>query len=130
MKLIRVVARNFVAGFEIDDGRVVRAAPILSKRFIGLTEDQARDVIAHFGWKASVIPEPGIDHHFQEFGGSNSGSFEVRWPGGRKFFYYDDNAGRRAVSGHVSSEKALIAAQRFLHKVTKYCSVTSETSRV
>jgi hypothetical protein len=57
MKLIRVVAPHFVAGFITDGEKVVRAAPILSKRFVGLTEDQARKVIAHFNWKASVVEE-------------------------------------------------------------------------
>lgn len=110
MKLIRVVAPHFVAGFETDGNVVVRAAPILSKKFLGLTEDQARQIIAHFGWKASVVPDPGIEQHEE--------SFEVRWPGGRKFFYYDDNAGRRAISGRMTCEQALVAAQAFLKEKT------------
>jgi hypothetical protein len=57
MRLIRVVAPHFVAGFITDGEKVVRAAPILSRRFIGLSEDQARKVIAHFKWKASVVEE-------------------------------------------------------------------------
>ena len=57
MKLIRVVAPHFVAGFITDGEKVVLAAPILSKRFIGLSEDDARKVIAHFNWKASIIEE-------------------------------------------------------------------------
>lgn len=55
MKLVRVVAPHFVAGFVTDGHKVVRAAPILSKRLMGLSEDQARKVIAHFKWKASVV---------------------------------------------------------------------------
>ena len=55
LTLVRVVAPHFVAGFETDGVVVVRAAPILSKRFVGLPEDQARKIIAHFGWKASII---------------------------------------------------------------------------
>lgn len=105
MKLVRVVARNFVAAFETD-GIVRRAAPILSKRFVGLTDKQARQIIDHFGWKASVIPDPEIIQHEE--------SFEVRWPGGRKFFYFDDNAGRRAISGRMTCAQALVAAQAFL----------------
>ena len=35
-------------------------------------------------------------------------------PGGRKFFYNDDNAGRRAIGGHMTKEQALAAAQAFL----------------
>ena len=106
MKLVRVVAPHFVAAFITDGDKVVQAAPILSKRFIGLTEDQARKVIAHFGWKASVIPDPQIIQHEE--------SFEVRWPGGRKFFYYEDHAGRRAISGRMTKEAAFSAAQTFL----------------
>ena len=53
--LVRVTASHFVAGFVIEDGRVVRAAPILSKRFIGITEDRARQIIKHFGWKVEEI---------------------------------------------------------------------------
>ena len=66
--------------------------------------------------KASVVPEPSITHHFADFGGSNAGSFEVRHPGGRKFFYYDDNAGRRAIGRHMTKEQALAAAQAFLNQ--------------
>lgn len=55
MKLVRVVAPHFVAGFETD-GVVRRAAPIMRK-LVGLTDDQARDVIAARGWRASVIDE-------------------------------------------------------------------------
>lgn len=53
MKLVRVVAPHFVAGFETD-GIVRRAAPIL-KRLVGLTDDEARAVILKMGWRASVI---------------------------------------------------------------------------
>lgn len=55
MRLVRVVAPHFVAGFETD-GVVRRAAPIL-KRLIGESDDTARKVIARFKWKASVIDE-------------------------------------------------------------------------
>ena len=54
-RLVRVVAPHFVAGF-VTDGVVRRAAPIL-KRLVGLTDDQARAVIAARGWKASVVRE-------------------------------------------------------------------------
>lgn len=110
MKLVRVVAPHFVAAFITDGTKVVKAAPILSKRFIGLSEDQARQVIAHFGWKASVIADPEIIQH-QE-------SFEVRWPGGRRYFYYDDNEGRRAISGRMTCAQALVAAQAYLKEKT------------
>ena len=61
MKLIRVIAPHFVAGFVTDGKKVVRAAPILSRRFVGLSEDEARKIIAHFKWKASVIDENETD---------------------------------------------------------------------
>jgi hypothetical protein len=54
MKLVRVVAPHFVAGFISDGVKVVRAAPIL-KKLVGHSEDYAREVIARYSWKASVI---------------------------------------------------------------------------
>ncbi|MCP3475086.1 hypothetical protein NLM33_32710 [Bradyrhizobium sp. CCGUVB1N3] len=110
---MRVVAPGFVAGFE-SDGTVRCAAPIL-KALVGMTDDEARAYIKAKGWTASVIPnQPRIHHHFADFGGWHAGSFEVRHVGGRKFFYYDDNAGRRAISGKMSKEQALKAAEEFL----------------
>jgi hypothetical protein len=53
MKLVRVVAPHFVAGFETD-GVVRRAAPIL-KYLVGKTDEEARRYIARKGWRASVI---------------------------------------------------------------------------
>jgi hypothetical protein len=53
VKLIRVVAKHFVAGFETD-GTVRRAAPIL-KYLVGWSDDRARKYIASKGWKASII---------------------------------------------------------------------------
>jgi hypothetical protein len=55
MKLVRVVAPHFVAGFETD-GVVRRAAPIL-KHLIGKSDDYARETIRRYGWKASVIDD-------------------------------------------------------------------------
>ena len=55
MKLVRVVAPHFVAGFETD-GVVRRAAPIL-KGLVGKSDDYAREVIARYGWKASIIDD-------------------------------------------------------------------------
>jgi hypothetical protein len=54
VKLVRVVAPHFVAGFETDGETVIRAAPIL-RRLVGQTEDVARAIIKQFGWTASVI---------------------------------------------------------------------------
>jgi hypothetical protein len=53
MRLVRVVAPHFVAGFETD-GTVQRTAPIL-KRLRGMTDDEARTYIAKRGWRASIV---------------------------------------------------------------------------
>lgn len=56
LKLVRVVSRTFVAGFETD-GVVRRTAPILH-RLRGMTDEKAREFIAgRYGWKASVISD-------------------------------------------------------------------------
>jgi hypothetical protein len=52
-RLVRVVAKNFVAGF-VTDGVVRRAAPIL-KVLLGKSDDEARAIIRAKGWSASVI---------------------------------------------------------------------------
>jgi hypothetical protein len=116
-ELVRVVGPDFVAGFETD-GTVRRAAPII-KALVGMTDAEARKHIKAKGWLASVIPDqPSIVHNFANFGGSNAGSFEVRHPGGRKFFHYDDNAGRRAIGGSMTKEQALTQAQAYLATIT------------
>lgn len=53
MRLIRVVAPHFVAGFETD-GTVRRAAPIL-RYMVGWSDDRARGYIRRKGWNAYVI---------------------------------------------------------------------------
>ncbi|TYO65559.1 hypothetical protein FXV83_16645 [Bradyrhizobium hipponense] len=55
LRLVRVVAPHFVAGFETD-GVVRRAAPII-RYLVGKTDDQARQYIKSKGWKASIIPD-------------------------------------------------------------------------
>jgi hypothetical protein len=106
VRLVRVVGPRFVAGFE-SDGVVIRAAPIL-KALIGMTNAEARAHISAKGWTARIIVgEPEIIQHEE--------SFEVRLPPDRrKFFYYDDNAGRRAVSGRMTKAKALLTAQEWM----------------
>jgi hypothetical protein len=49
LRLVRVVAPHFVAGFETD-GVVRIAAPII-KHMIGMSDDKAREHIAEKGWK-------------------------------------------------------------------------------
>lgn len=53
LRLIRVVAPHFVAGFETD-GTVRRAAPIL-RYMVGWSDDRARSYIRRKGWNAYVI---------------------------------------------------------------------------
>ncbi|WFU75225.1 hypothetical protein [Bradyrhizobium sp. CB2312] len=114
--LVRVVGPDFVAGFE-SDGTVRRAAPIL-KALVGMTDDEARAYIKAKGWTASIVPDrPSIEHHYHNFGGFNAGSFEVRHSRGRKYFYYDDNAGRRAVTGKDSKETEFGKAQAYLQQI-------------
>lgn len=55
MKLVRVVAPHFVAGFETD-GIVRRAAPIL-KVMRGWPDERARKYMLRKGWKASVVSD-------------------------------------------------------------------------
>jgi hypothetical protein len=57
LKLVRVVSRTFVAGFE-SDGVVRRCAPILKKRLLGKTDEEARAIIRNMGWTASVVSDP------------------------------------------------------------------------
>jgi hypothetical protein len=118
LTLVRVIGPGFVAGFETD-GTVRRTAPIL-KALIGMTDAEARAHIKAQGWQASIVPDqPSIEHHFADFSGTNAGSFEVRHPGGRRFFYYDDNAGRRAIGGYLTKEQAFARAQTYLATITK-----------
>lgn len=53
MKLVRVVAPHFVAGFDTD-GTVREAAPIL-KYMIGWSDEKARNYIKRKGWTASIV---------------------------------------------------------------------------
>jgi hypothetical protein len=53
LKLVRVVAPHFVAGFETD-GVVRRAAPII-KYLVGKSDDEVRAYIKRKRWVASVV---------------------------------------------------------------------------
>lgn len=54
VKLVRVVAPFFVAGFETSGGEIRRAAPII-RYMEGWSDREARLYIRRRGWKASVI---------------------------------------------------------------------------
>lgn len=53
MRLVRVVAPHFVAGFETD-GVVRRAAPILAY-MVGWPDEKVRAYVARKGWRASLV---------------------------------------------------------------------------
>jgi hypothetical protein len=98
MKLVRIVAPDFVAGFETD-GIVRRAAPIIAY-VVGWTDDQVRDHVRAQGWQASILAggTTRVIQHWE--------SFEVQRDGKIKKFFFDTNAFRRGVTGHMSKEAA------------------------
>ena len=73
---------------------------------------RVRAYVKEQDWKASVVPEPSITHRFA--GGSRQAALRSAMPGVGNFSDYDDNAGRRAVGGHMTKEQAFAAAQAFL----------------
>ena len=76
----------------------------------GLSDDEARAVIRQNGWQASRITrqltEPRIVDH-------KDASFEVRRDGVRSFFYYDNNPGRRSISGKHDKPSAQAMAEAY-----------------
>ena len=46
----------------------------------------------------------------------DTGSFEVVWPGGKRYFYWDDLPGRRAITQHLSRDEALEQARSLARK--------------
>ena len=55
LRLVRVVAPHFVAGFETD-GTIRRAAPIIAY-MVGWKDMKAAAYIAKMKWRASIISE-------------------------------------------------------------------------
>ena len=102
----RIREDDFVAGFE-SDGIVRNAAPILRKKLLGKTDDEAREIIKAEGWKASVVAgaPTRVIQHWE--------SFEVQKDGKATKFFFDTNAFRRGVSGRVSKEEARQRALTF-----------------
>jgi hypothetical protein len=72
--------------------------------------DESSAIIAGKGWRASLvitqIGKPRILQHEE--------SFEVLKTGVRSFFYFDDVAGRCAINGRDTKERALAFAQAYL----------------
>jgi hypothetical protein len=48
---------------------------------------------------------------------SDTGSFEVIWPGGKRYIYWDDLLGRRAITQHLSREEALEQAAKLFDRL-------------
>ena len=46
----------------------------------------------------------------------DTGSFEVVWPGGKRYIYWDDLPGRRAITLHLSRDEALEQARELARK--------------
>jgi hypothetical protein len=46
----------------------------------------------------------------------DTGSFEVVWPGGKRYIYWDDLPGRRAITRKPSREEALEQARELARK--------------
>jgi hypothetical protein len=89
----------------------------------GWSRGRVRDYCKKHGWRVSVILQtehddvtaspikPGITQHEE--------SFEVVRPdGSTQFFYFDENAGRRAINGRLSKEAAFAAARAHLKRPT------------
>lgn len=64
-------------------------------------------------WMAKGDPVRIIPHSPE--GIADTGSFEVRYPSGREMFFWDENAGRRAISksATMNRDEALEAAKTF-----------------
>ena len=46
----------------------------------------------------------------------DTGSFEVVWPGGKRYFYWDDLSGRRDITQQLSRNEALEQARELARK--------------
>jgi len=57
-----------------------------AKALVGMTDDEVAYVEAK-GWKASVVPELSIIHHFANFCGSNAGALRSAMPNPRLFLF-------------------------------------------
>lgn len=99
---------HFIAGFETDGQRVRREAPIL-RELHSLTNDGARKIIAAKGWRATIVKgnTPLRLIQYEE-------SFEVQKGSVRAFCYFDEVAGRRAISGRTDKATAYTKAQAHL----------------
>src|SRR3954468_14611206 len=118
--LAQIRAPNFTAGIVLFDGKVVETAPIV-RRFKGRSRDHVREECKRLGWSISIVhqhdreditappmpPKAAITQHAE--------SFEVvKTDGTIEFIYFDENAGRRAISGRLTKEAAFAKAKELL----------------
>jgi hypothetical protein len=116
--LAQIKAPNFTAGIVLHDDVVTQAAPIV-RYMQRWSRDRVRAFCLEKGWSVAVVRqaeaedmnvppvEPGITQHAE--------SFEVQLPDGRiEFVYFDENAGRRAITGRLTKEAAFARAQALL----------------
>jgi hypothetical protein len=117
--LAQIRGSNFVAGIVLHDDVVVETAPIVRK-MRRWSRDRVRDYCRKIGWDVRVVTETQGEPIGQEIERSivhHEESFEVILADGRiEFVYFDENAGRRAINGRLSKEKAFVRAQQLLHK--------------
>ena len=118
--LAQIRSPNFTAGIVLFDDVVVEAAPIL-RYMRRWSRDRVRDYCNKQGWQIAVVHrmqredvtapqiKSGIVQHEESFEA-------VRPDGSVEFFYFDDNAGRRAVTGKDSKETAFAKAQAYLEE--------------
>ena len=118
--LAQIRTPSFTAGIVLFDDVVVEAAPRV--RFMRRwSRDRVRDYCTDHGWIATVIwkmerEDVSAPRHKSAIT-QHEESFEVvKADGTTEFFYFDDNAGRRAISGRMTKEAALRAAQEFSAK--------------
>jgi hypothetical protein len=117
--LAQIRGPNFTAGIVLFDDKVVETAPIV-RRMRGWTRDRVRAECRRLGWNISVVHQiqredvtapptlkAGIVQHEESFEA-------VRADGSVEFFYFDDNASRRAINGRLSREATFAKAQAYL----------------
>ncbi|MEY9184721.1 hypothetical protein ABIG06_006269 [Bradyrhizobium sp. USDA 326] len=116
--LAQIRAPDFTAGIVLFDDVVVETAPIV-RYMRRWSRERVREECRKRGWSVTVVwqmeredvtaPQikSGITQHEESFEA-------VRPTGETEFFYFDENANRRAINGRLSKERAFELAQAFL----------------
>jgi|GEM_PF-1890894 len=111
LKLYRVTGPGLDATFQCDGRRIWHEQDPLHELH-AKTVEEARRIIETKGWRAVLVRkgyEVGLIQH--------PSSFEVRHGDAQAFFYFDENATRRAISGRVDKATAFGRAQGYLTEV-------------